>query len=83
MEQDLRSQIKALEKSLPPLSPEQAELMKRASQELAASGITERVLKVGQQAPDFSLPNPVGSLVTLSAALKKGPVVLTFYRGIW
>jgi len=83
MEQDLSSQIRALEQTLPPLSPEKAELQERASRELALSGITERVPKAGAQAPDFTLPNAVGVLVGLSAALENGPVVVTFYRGIW
>jgi hypothetical protein len=83
MEKDLRVQIKALEASLPPLPPEQAELLKRASQELAASGIAERVLKAGDQAPDFTLPDAVGRPVNLNKALEKGPTVVTFYRGMW
>jgi peroxiredoxin len=83
MEPDLRSQIKELEHSLPPVAPEQAELLERASRELAFSGITERVVKQGEQAPDFTLPNAVGIPVGLSAALQSGPVVVTFYRGIW
>lgn len=83
MEPDLRSQIKSLEQSLPPLSPQQAELLERASRELANSGITEGVLKAGEEAPDFTLPNAVGIPITLSSALQGGPVVLTFYRGIW
>jgi peroxiredoxin len=83
MEPDLRSQIQQLERSLPPLSPVNAELLERSSRELAVSGITERVLKVGEQAPDFTLPNAVGRPVSLGRALEKGPVVVTFYRGIW
>ena len=83
MEQDLRSQIEAVERSLPPLSPEKAELQRKASRELAQSGILERVLKSGDQAPDFTLPNAVGIPVTLSKALAHGPVVVSFYRGIW
>jgi hypothetical protein len=83
MEADLRSQIRALEKSLPSLPAEQAELLERASRELADSGITERVLKTGAQAPDFTLPNAVGVPVNLQTFLNKGPVVVTFYRGIW
>jgi peroxiredoxin len=83
MEPQLRSQIQELEQSLPPLSPEQSLLLERAAQELALSGITERVLKTGAQAPDFTLPNAVGMPVNLDTALKSGPVVVTFYRGIW
>jgi thioredoxin-dependent peroxiredoxin len=36
-------------------------------------------LKVGDQAPDFTLPDTEGTPVTLSALLHKGPVILAFY----
>lgn len=83
MVQGLRAQIAELERGFPPLSPEQAELIERAARELSDSGIAERVLKQGAQAPDFTLPNAVGRPVTLSVALAKGPAVVTFYRGMW
>ena len=83
MDADLRSQIEELERSLPPLAPEQSELLAKAARELALSGITERVLKAGAQAPDFTLPNAVGRPLSLETALASGPVVVTFYRGIW
>src|SRR5260370_25716064 len=50
---------------------------------LAASGIAERALKVGERAPDFTLPNDLGGPVTLSRLLRQGPAVVTFYRGEW
>lgn len=40
-------------------------------------------LEVGDQAPDFSLVDATGRLVSLADALAGGPVVLTFYRGEW
>jgi peroxiredoxin len=40
-------------------------------------------LKAGEKAPDFTLPNAEGKNVSLSAYLKKGPVILKFYRGEW
>ncbi|MDT0630563.1 peroxiredoxin-like family protein [Rubrivirga sp. S365] len=42
-----------------------------------------RALGVGDQAPDFVLPNAMGQDVRLSELLDRGPVVLTFYRGAW
>jgi peroxiredoxin Q/BCP len=36
-------------------------------------------LKVGESAPDFTLPDQDGNPVTLSAVLKNGPVILAFY----
>jgi len=40
-------------------------------------------LSVGDVAEDFTLPNAHGKPLKLSAFLKHGPVVLTFYRGGW
>lgn len=36
-------------------------------------------LAVGDLAPDFTLPSSTGERVTLSDALRRGPVVLAFY----
>jgi hypothetical protein len=83
MDQDLKSQIKELERSLPPLPQEQVQLLERAAEELALSGITQRVLKAGDEAPDFMLPNAVGRPISLNAVLQKGRAVVTFYRGVW
>lgn len=40
-------------------------------------------LQVGEKAPDFSLTNAKNRIIRLSELLKKGKVVLTFYRGSW
>lgn len=40
-------------------------------------------LRIGERAPDFTLPNQRGEMVTLSDRLSRGPVVLNFYRGVW
>jgi len=40
-------------------------------------------LQVGEKAPDFSLSNATDKTIKLSDLLKKGKVVLTFYRGSW
>jgi len=40
-------------------------------------------LKVGMKAPDFALQSPDGKTIKLSEELKKQPVVLMFYRGVW
>ena len=36
-------------------------------------------LKVGDKAPDFTLPGTEGKPVTLSKLLEKGPVLLAFF----
>ncbi|MEK7730805.1 MAG: redoxin domain-containing protein [Planctomycetota bacterium] len=62
---------------------EKLDVVIRARDELARSGIVERILQVGEQAPDFSLPSSLGGMVRLSDLLRRGPLVLAFYRGHW
>jgi peroxiredoxin len=57
--------------------------MHRATDELIASGAAQRALKVGDQAPLFTLKDTQSNPVSLSALLADGPVVVSFYRGVW
>jgi peroxiredoxin len=59
------------------------EPMHRATTELIASGAATRTVKVGDEAPSFILKDSDGNVVSSSEQLKKGPLVVTFYRGIW
>lgn len=65
------------------IPPETRAVMERSVEELRASGIMSRVARVGQAAPDFTLPNASGQPVSLGALRARGPVVLSFYRGRW
>ena len=65
------------------LPPEVRTVMERSTEALRASGITQRVARVGQPAPDFTLPNTAGAQVGLADLRTRGPVVLSFYRGRW
>lgn len=47
------------------------------------SGILDKAMNVGDKAPDFSLNNSLHKAVDLYSELKKGPVILTWYRGGW
>lgn len=51
--------------------------------EVAKSGVLETAKQEGTMAPDFALPDAVGDTVRLSTLLKKGPVVIAWYRGGW
>ena len=80
----LREQIAALQaQAAKGRPPEVAAAFADSIAALAASGIAERALKVGERAPDFTLPNALGGPVTLSRLLEQGPAVVTFYRGEW
>jgi peroxiredoxin len=50
---------------------------------LVETNAAAKALQEGQKVPDFTLPDAYGQEYTLSELLKKGPVVITFYRGIW
>ena len=60
---------------------------KRAYQEglesVEDSGIVSSAKQVGDTAPNFTLKNALGKPVSLKDYLKKGPVILTWYRGGW
>jgi peroxiredoxin len=52
-------------------------------QALVNSGRAEGAIKAGQVAPRFVLKDEQGGRFDLDTARRKGPVVLTFYRGVW
>src|SRR5215467_13982232 len=45
--------------------------------------IARTMLKVGDRAPAFALPDAKGDVIDFGVLLKKGPVIVTFYRGGW
>ena len=55
----------------------------RATEALRHSGITERALNVGEQAPAFTLLDQNRKPVSSAALLAKGPLVIAFMRGRW
>jgi hypothetical protein len=75
----------AFESGAPPYNakPETVALMHRATAELKASGIEDRALKIGDRAPDFVLFNQDHVEVSSKDQLRKGPMVVSFFRGHW
>ena len=59
------------------------ETMHRATAELIESGAARRAKKAGDVAPSFSLKDPEGNVVNSADLLKRGPLVLSFCRGVW
>lgn len=64
-------------------SPEAQATMRRATEALLASGLAQRALKPGDRAPAFSLPDADGAAVRSDELLAGGPLVVSFYRGVW
>jgi peroxiredoxin len=59
------------------------ETMHRATKELIASGQAQRALKGGDVAPSFTLNDPDGQPMSSADLLARGPLVVSFYRGVW
>lgn len=65
------------------VQPERLELSERAIAELFATGIEDKLLKPGEVAPAFALPDANGKLVRSEDLLALGPLVVCFFRGRW
>jgi peroxiredoxin len=63
--------------------PEISKSIHRLIDELVASCAADKALKAGDTAPAFSLPDADGRMVSSRDLLAKGPLVVTFYRGVW
>ena len=79
--QDKLDEITAQTRNL--VQPERLELSERAIAELFASGIEEKLLKPGDTAPSFALPDANGRTVSSADLLALGPLVVCFFRGRW
>jgi hypothetical protein len=62
---------------------EALEIMHRATVDLKASGIMERVVTVGDKAPEFELRDSRGDVIQLRQLIAEHDLVLCFYRGKW
>lgn len=63
--------------------PEIRAIMDRATADLRASDILQKIVAVGQPAPSFSAPNYDGNVISSKALLAEGPLILSFFRGAW
>jgi hypothetical protein len=63
--------------------PGVGQIIARATEELRGSGITDRLPKAGSLLPEFELPDTEGRMVSSAELLKEGPLIISFYRGVW
>ena len=65
------------------VQPERLAIGERAVEELFATGIEERILPLGAQAPEFALKDANGKLLRSADLLSVGPLIIKFFRGRW
>lgn len=58
-------------------------IMHKSTEDLTNSGIMDGVLETGEVAPHFTLCDQNGNDVNSEKLLARGPLVVTFYRGVW
>jgi hypothetical protein len=81
---DLRQQIDEFQKATFPQLPKAIlEPLMAGIDDLVLAGIDRGAIREGAKAPDFELPDAAGEAVRLSDLRARGPVVLSFYRGVW
>jgi peroxiredoxin len=80
----LQSQLESLTAKLRAMVPaERLAVVDLAAAQLSYSGLAERALKIGDHAPNFELPDGDGMLWRSENLLRRGPLVIVFYRGRW
>ena len=80
----LNQQLDSLTAKLRAMVPaERLLVVDRFAEELVKSGLADRALKAGDQAPGFELPDGDGMLWRSDDLLRNGPLVIVFYRGRW
>ena len=80
----LEEQLAKLREASAARMPEEVRAtMGKATQDLRESGIMDKVIKVGDTLPAFTLKNMDGVDVSSAALLEKGNLVVTVFRGHW
>ena len=80
LNQQIRDTIQQFREALP---DEIAAKIEQGAGEISVLDIVGKALKPGQTVPVFTLSNQNGEPRNLAEYLEQGPLVLTFYRGLW
>ena len=63
--------------------PETRAIHDRATAELKVRRLADNILRIGEQAAEFELPDHNGKIVSSANLLAKGRLVISFIRGRW
>ena len=79
----LQNDLDAIHGNIQSNIPEEAALFDADTDEMIRKGVGGEALRVGDVAPDFTLPDHLGREVSSVELRKKGALVISFYRGSW
>ena len=71
------------QKSAGKASPEAVAIMQRSTAALQESVASRKIPKPGDPLPVFTLHDSGGNAVSSEQLLQSGPLVMTFFRGMW
>jgi len=80
LNKNIRQTIQMVRDTLP---PELNTMIEQGAGEISALEIAEKALKIGDKIPEFKLQDRNGESKSLNEYISEGPLVVTFYRGIW
>lgn len=80
----LQEKLSAMKKeSMATKPPEVRAIMLQEVENLVQAGIGGNAIKAGEALPEFTLSDENGDLVSSKDLHARGPLALSFYRGIW
>ena len=80
----LQEKLTAMKKeSIASRPPEIVEVLVGEVEKLVDSGIASNAIGIGKVLPEFTLPDEKGNMVSSKDLLARGPMALSFYRGVW
>lgn len=65
------------------IPPETVQILLQEIEDLVQSGIADQAISIGETMPAFTLPDEKGHSVSSDMLLEKGPLAISFYRGVW
>ena len=81
---ELAKQIEQFNNELATQVPQEVlEAFGKSIKDLKTKNIEEKSIKLGVIMPDFSLPNAKNEIIHSKEILKKGKMIIAFYRGSW
>lgn len=80
----LAKQIEQLNQELSSQLPQEViNAFGKSVDDLKTKNMEDRCIRPGEKMPEFLLPNATGKMIDSNDILKKGKMILAFYRGSW